>query len=328
LGGGQNGKGAVSLYSLDYATGALTLVKRVDIGQNGSFLALDAANHALYVADDTGRRVRRMTVDGTSWIPAVGNDQASSGEPVHVAVSADGKFVITAQYNQGTVEAFPVNAGMLGASSGGQTACGQAHEVVFAPQQDFVFVPCKADSKINRYKFDKATGALTDPMPTSTAQGAGPRHMAFAPSGRFAYLVNELASTVYAYSYSAGALTELQRITSLPDGFSGTSAGAEIVVSPSGKDVYASNRPQGQEGSIAQFRVGDDGKLTANGHQSTGGKTPRSFAIDPTGRFVIAGNVDSNSVSVLAVDAATGKLGAPKTMSVDISPWFVGIFVP
>jgi 6-phosphogluconolactonase len=197
-----------------------------------------------------------------------------------------------------------------------------------APQQDFVFVPCKANDKINRYKFDKATGALTEPTPTATAAGAGPRHMAFAPNGQFAYLVNELASTVYAYSYAAGVLTELQRITALPDGFTGSSAGAEIAVSPSGKDVYSSNRPNGQDGTLAQFRVGTDGKLTANGSQSTGGRTPRSFAIDPTGRFVIAGNVDSNSVAVLAVDATTGKLGTAKVMDVGLSPWFVGIVAP
>ena len=328
LGGAQSGMGAVALYSLTYATGDLTLVKSVTAGQNGSFLAVDAPGHALYVADDNGKRVRRLSLDPTTWVPATGNDQASSGEPVHISVTADGKFVLTAQYNQGTIEAFSVTGGMLGASLGSQAACGQSHEVVLAPQQDYVFVPCKADDKINRYKFDKATGALSAPTPTATAAGAGPRHLAFAPNGQFAYLVTELSSSVYAYSYAAGALTELQRISALPDGFSGTSAGAEIVVSPSGKDVYSSNRPNGQDGTLAQFRVGADGKLTANGVQSTGGRTPRSFAIDPTGRFVIAGNVDSSSVAVLAVAAATGKLGTAKVVNVALSPWFVGIVTP
>ena len=328
LGGAQSGMGAVALYSLTYATGELALVKSVTAGQNGSFLAIDTPSHALYVADDNGKRVRRLSLDPTTWVPATGNDQASSGEPVHISVTADGKFVLTAQYNQGTIEAFSVTGGMLGASLGSQAACGQSHEVVLAPQQDYVFVPCKADDKINRYKFDKASGALSAPTPTATAAGAGPRHLAFAPNGQFAYLVTELSSSVYAYSYAAGALTELQRISALPDGFNGTSAGAEIVVSPSGKDVYSSNRPNGQDGTLAQFRVGTDGKLTANGVQSTGGRTPRSFAIDPTGRFVIAGNVDSSSVAVLAVDAATGKLGTAKVVNVALSPWFVGIVTP
>lgn len=107
------------------------------------------------------------------------------------------------------------------------------------------------------------------------------------------------ALTVYTHSYAAGALTELQRISALPEADTTPSPSAEIGVAPSGKYVYASNRPKGQDGTIAQFRLGLNGKLTANGHQSTRGQTPRSFAIDPTGRFLIAGNVDSSSVAVL-----------------------------
>ncbi len=327
LGGAQGGTGVVALYTLTYATAELTLEKRLDVGQNGSFLALDAARSALFVADDNGRRVRRLTLDATSWEPSVGNDQGSSGEPVHIGVNADGTLVLTAQYNQGSVEVFGVSGGMLGASLATQNACAQAHQVVLSPQEDYLFVPCKGADRIERYAFNKTTGALSSPMSTATAGGAGPRHLAFAPSGTFAYLVTELSNSVYAYSYAGGALTELQRITSLPDGFNGSSTGAEIVVSPSGTDVYASNRPQGQDGTIAQFRVGADGKLTANGHQSTGGRTPRSFAIDPTGRVVIAGNVDSSSVGLMAVDGDTGKLGTAKVVNLPFNPWYVGIFL-
>jgi 6-phosphogluconolactonase len=328
LGGAEGNTGVVALYSLTYATAELTLEKRVDVGQNGSFVAVDAAGSALYVADDNGRRVRRLTLDAATWEPSVGNDQASSGEPVHIAVSSDGAFVMTAQYNQGSVEVFGVSGGMLGASLGTQSPGSQAHQVVLSPEEDYLFVPCKGADRIERYAFNKTTGALTAPMSTATGSGAGPRHLAFAPGGTFAYLINELDNTVYAYSYAAGALTELQRITSLPDGFSGSSTGAEIVVSPSGSDVYASNRPQGQDGTIAQFRVGADGRLTANGHRATGGRTPRSFAIDPTGRMVIAGNLDSSSVGLMAVDGETGELGAAKVISLPFRPWYVGIFLP
>jgi 6-phosphogluconolactonase len=328
LGGAEGNTGVVALYSLTYATAELTLEKRLDVGQNGSFLALDAARSALYVADDNGRRVRRLTLDAATWEPSVGNDQASSGEPVHIAVSSDGAFVMTAQYNQGSVEVFGVSGGMLGASLGTQSPGSQAHQVVLSPEEDYLFVPCKGADRIERYAFNKATGALTAPMSTATESGAGPRHLAFSPGGAFAYLINELDNTVYAYSYAAGALTELQQITSLPDGFSGSSTGAEIVVSPSGSDVYASNRPQGQDGTIAQFRVGADGRLTANGHRATGGRTPRSFAIDPTGRMVVAGNLDSSSVGLMAVDGETGELGAAKVINLPFRPWYVGIFLP
>jgi 6-phosphogluconolactonase len=328
LGGAEGNTGVVALYSLTYATAELTLEKRLDVGQNGSFLAVDAARSALYVVDDSGRRVRRVTLDAATWEPSAGNDQASSGEPVHVAVSSDGAFVLTAQYNQGSVEVFGVSGGMLGASVGTQSPGSQAHQVVLSPEEDYLFVPCKGADRIERYAFNKTTGALTAPMSTATGSGAGPRHLAFAPGGTFAYLINELDNTVYVYSYAAGALTELQRITSLPDGFSGSSTGAEIAVSPSGTDVYASNRPQGQDGTIAQFRVGADGRLTANGHRATGGRTPRSFAIDPTGRVVIAGNLDSSSVGLMAVDGETGELGAAKVITLPFRPWYVGIFLP
>ena len=327
VGGEQGNTGVVALYSLTYATAELTLEKRLDVGQNGSFLALDAARSALYVADDSGRRVRRLTLDAATWEPSVGNDQASSGEPVHIAVSPDGNIVVTAQYNQGSVEVFGVSGGTLGASLGTQNPGAQAHQVVFSPQGDFLFVPCKGDDRITRYAFDEATGALSAPIATATADGAGPRHLAFTPSGAFAYLINELDNTVYAYSHAGGVLTELQRITSLPDGFSGSSTGAEIVVSPSGTHVYASNRPQGQDGTIAQFRVGEDGRLTANGHRSTGGRTPRSFAIDPTGRLVIAGNLDSSTVGLMAVDGETGELREAKVTSLPFRPWYIGIFL-
>jgi 6-phosphogluconolactonase len=328
LGGSHDGKGTVALYSFSYATGELTLVKTVSVGQNCSFLALDKTNHALYATDDGGKRIRRLAIDPTTWEPAIGSERPSSGSPVHVSVTADGKLVLTAQWIQGTVEAFSVSEGTLGTSLGSRSACAQAHEVALAPQEDYVFVPCQTDSKINRYKLDATSGTLSDPVSTATASGAGPRHLAFAPNGQFAYLVNELDSTVYVYSYAAGALTELQRITTLPDGSSGMIASAEIALVPSGKYVYASNRPKAQDGTIAQFRVGPDGKLTANGHQSTGGQTPRSFAIDPTGGFVIAGNVDSSSVAVLAVDDASGKLGPARVTDVGFSPWSVVIVVP
>ncbi|HVY25648.1 MAG TPA: beta-propeller fold lactonase family protein [Polyangiaceae bacterium] len=328
LGGGQNGAGVIALYSLDYGSGELTLIKSENVGKNCSYLTLDVANHALFTTDDSDRRVRSLSINPTTWELAVGSERPSSGAPVHVAVTSDGKFVLTAQWIQGTIEAFRAGDGMLGTSLGSESACGQAHQIALAPEQDYVFVPCQTAGKINRYKFDKTTGALTAPTSTPTASDAGPRHLTFAPKGQFAYLVNEFDSTVYAYSYAAGVLTELQRVTALPSGFTGSSAGAEIAVVPSGKYVYASNRPKGQDGTIAQFLVGPDGKLIANGHQATGGQTPRSFAVDPTGRFLIVGNVDSNSVATLAIDDATGKLGTAMAISVGFSPWTVGIVVP
>ena len=128
--------------------------------------------------------------------------------------------------------------------------------------------------------------------------GAGPRHLAFHPGGRFAYLVNELDSTVAALAYDgAGAFGHLQTVATLPDGFGGASTCADIQVSPSGTFVYTSNR--GHD-SIVVHRIDPlAGTLGYVGHASTLGRTPRSFGIDPSGRFLLAANQDSDTVVTL-----------------------------
>jgi 6-phosphogluconolactonase len=137
--------------------------------------------------------------------------------------------------------------------------------------------------------------------------GAGPRHLAFHPGGRFAYLVNELDSTVAALAYDgAGAFAHLQTVATLPDGFGGASTCADIQVSPSGAFVYTSNR--GHD-SIVVHRIDPlAGTLGYVGHASTQGRTPRSFGIDPSGRFLAAANQDSDTVVTFRIDADTGAL--------------------
>jgi 6-phosphogluconolactonase len=138
--------------------------------------------------------------------------------------------------------------------------------------------------------------------------GAGPRHIALHPGGRFAYLVNELNSTVVALARDrrTGGLRELQTVPTLPDGFGGASTCADIQIAPSGHFVYASNR--GHD-SIATYRVDRrTGHLTHVNHTSTQGKTPRSFCVDPTGRFLIAANQDSDALVTFRIDAPSGRL--------------------
>jgi 6-phosphogluconolactonase len=330
-GGVDGSQGVIVLYRLDHASGRLTLVQRVTAGKSAGFLAFDLPHHALYDADDSAMRVRRFALDETTGIPGSPSDVGASGNPVHVSRTADGKFVLTAAYNEGRIETFSVNGSTLGASLGAVTAGTWSHAIVLSPDERYAFVPCKGVDRIERYDFDKTTGHLTTPpVNTATKAGDGPRHFAFHPSGAYAYLVNELGNAVYAYGYEAatGTLTELQRLSTLPDGFSSPSTGAEVFVTASGKYVYASNRIAGQNGSLAMFRVGADGKLTSMGQRTTGGHTPRSFAIDPTDRVVIAANQDSNTLAVLAIDPTTGALAEPTgTAITDIgmSPSYVGI---
>ena len=162
------------------------------------------------------------------------------------------------------------------------------------------------------YRFDAKAGSLTanNPPYTKLDPGTGPRHLAFHPNGQFAYVVNELQSTITTLTYDAsrGALHTMQTISTLPKDFSGSNDTAEIQVHPSGKFLFASNR--GHD-SIAVFSIDNHaGTLTLVDRFSTQGKTPRSFEIDPTGQFLLVANQDTNNIAVFRIDPSSGRLTA------------------
>ena len=166
--------------------------------------------------------------------------------------------------------------------------------------------------KLLVYRLDAAAGTIqpNDPPSTSIRPGSGPRHFAFHPNGRFAYVINEIVCTMTALAYDAqrGVLTEIETVSTLPAGeaMKPEFSTAEVVVHPSGRTVYGSNRGHH---TIAVFRCDPaTGRLTLVQNQSTGGKTPRNFAVDPTGRWLFAENQDSDSVVQFAIDQASGKL--------------------
>jgi 6-phosphogluconolactonase len=167
----------------------------------------------------------------------------------------------------------------------------------------FAFVADLGLDKVLIYKFDSTAGKITPNTPAAVEvkPGAGPRHFAFHPNGKLAFVINELSQTVTAFRYDSekGVLTETDTQSTVPEPVPGNST-AEVVVHPSGKWVYGSNR--GHD-SIAIFGVNaDTGKLTPLGHQKTGGKTPRNFALDPTGTFLLAENQGSGTIVVFRVD--------------------------
>jgi len=162
------------------------------------------------------------------------------------------------------------------------------------------------------YRFDANRGKLEphdEPWVEVTA-GAGPRQLVMHPKGGYAYLINELNSTVMAFRYDRekGRLREIQTLSTLPEEFKGTSACAEMQISPSGKFLFGSNR--GHD-SIVIYAIDQvNGTLSCRGHQSTQGKTPRNFTIGPAGEFLLVANQDTNSVITFRLDPASGKLSA------------------
>jgi 6-phosphogluconolactonase len=326
---GENSRG-IYMSRLDLTTGAVSPAELAVEVKNPSFLAIHPNRPYVYavseVADAGGKptgAVSAFAMDPASGKLTLLNQQSSQGAgPCHLVVDATGKCVLVANYGGGSCAALPIGEdGKLGEATAAIQHTGKsanparqegphAHSVNLDPANRFAFVADLGLDKVLIYRFDPAKGTLAanDPPSAAVTPGAGPRHFAFHPSGKFAYVINEIANTVTAFQYDAGrgSLQEIQTITTLPAGYKETSHTAEVVVHPSGKFLYGSNR--GHD-SIAIFAIdAATGKLTAAGHQPTGGKTPRNFAVDPTGKWLLAENQGSGTIVVLQIDPKTGGL--------------------
>jgi 6-phosphogluconolactonase len=196
------------------------------------------------------------------------------------------------------------------------------------PGDRFVLSADLGIDKVLVSRLDAERGVLVpnDPPSASVAPGSGPRHLAFSPDGKNVYVINEMASTLTAFAFDGrtGKLGEIQTLSTLPGGFSGSNTTAEVQVHPSGRFVYGSNR--GHD-SLAIFRRdAESGKLTPVGHEPSGGRTPRGFAIEPTGTYLLAANQDSDDMVVFRIDPETGKLtqvGEKVTVGKPVSVEFV-----
>ena len=187
-----------------------------------------------------------------------------------------------------------------------------AHEILASNDNRYVLTADLGLDELLVYRFDSKSGSLTpnDPAFVKVSPGSGPRHFAIAPSGKFVYLVNEMASTVtvLGYTESSGKLQEMQTISTLPADFKGENTTAEIAVDAKGKFLYASNRG---DDSIAVFAIdAHSGRLSFVERVTTGGKTPRHFTLDPTGKWLFAENQDSGTVNLFSVDTNNGRLTA------------------
>jgi 6-phosphogluconolactonase len=317
----------IAWYDLDGETGALDPISSIAAFRPGaSFLAVHG-DHLYAVA--SGDRVGAYTIDLETGGLAFINDVDSGGSgPAHVSVDATGAYVLVANYGSGHVAVMPVERdGGLADATTAFVAGANAHQILTDPSNENVVVPCLGDDKVAQYLFDEGTGRLTanDVPQLDTAEGAGPRHIAFAPDRRHAYLINESDSTLSALAWDEGTgrLSEIDTVSSRASDAVGDNTCAEVLVHPSGAFVYGSNRG---DDDIAVFAIdGETGGLTLVEHESTQGIRPRNFAIDPTGRFLYAANQDSDSVVPFAIDPASGAL-TPTASPIEVpTPQFVGI---
>ena len=310
----------------DPASGELTVSGVAARADNPAFLALSAAGGHLYAVNevsDLGAAPQGATgafrVEADGGLTALGQELTGSPGPCHVVAHPSGALVFAANYAGGALTMYRCAADgalserLLTLPHEGSSINPERqqephpHSVNLSPAGDYLYVPDLGIDHIVIYRIDVAAATLTAAGSAPLAPGAGPRHFTFHPRGRVAYVINELASSITAFAFDAttGGLAELDTVSTLPDGFTGASHCADIHVHPNGRFVYGSNR--GHD-SIAIFAVGGDGRLQPVGHQSTQGRTPRNFALDPSGALLLAANQQSDSVVTFHVDSATGAL--------------------
>jgi len=321
----RRGRGeGITVHRIDAASGAWTQLQLVKTADNPSWLTFDRKQRFLYAAHDDGEVVTAFRVDeATGQLSLLGTQDAKGKNGVRLGVDASDKFVVCANYASGTVAVLPTKAdGSLGPITDlavlkgtpgphpTEQASSHPHDIVFDPRGRFIVVPDKGLDATFVFSLDAASGKLVPAAPPSVASrpGAGPRHADFHPTKPYAYLLNELDSTITTYRFDGerGALTPLQIITTLPPNFTGNSTTSEIVVAASGRFVYASNRG---DDSLAIFAIDEaGGSLSRVGWEPTQGKTPRFFAIEPSGAVLYAANMDSDTIVAFRVDPGSGKL--------------------
>jgi 6-phosphogluconolactonase len=265
--------GTVSAFAIDHATGRLTLINRI-------------------VAHGTG--------------------------PCHMTVDRTGKNLLVANFGSGSAAVFPLGPdGALrtataivqdtGSGPNPRQATPHAHAFNLTPDNRLALVSQFSTDRLAVYRFDAAAGTLqpADPAHVSLKPGSAPRHLAFHPNAKVGYSLNEIGSTLTALAYAEarGTFAELQTLSTLPADFTGRNTAAEVVVHPSGKFLYASNRGHH---SLAVFAIDDGGRLRLITHVPCGGRTPRGFSVDPSGRWLIAANQDTHNIAIFAIDLATG----------------------
>ncbi len=316
-------------FAFDPATGAMTEPVLAAETKNPSFLALHPNGRYLYAVGEVSSfegaktgSVSAFAIDAKTGDLVLLNQQSSAGAgPCHLVVDKTGASVLVANYGGGTVAVLPIEAdGRLKPASSvrahegsgpnkGRQEKPHAHGIYLDAAERFALSPDLGADRVFVYRFDAAKGTLEPQGAAPLDPGSGPRHLAFHPTGKYVYVINELLSTVTAFSYDAakGALAKLQTVSALPAGFSGESWTAEVAVSPDGRFLYGSNRG---DDSLAVFRVdAATGRLTAVGHAPVGGKTPRHFTLDPTGRFILVAHQGSGGAAVLRRDPSTGMPG-------------------
>ncbi|MBN1851352.1 MAG: lactonase family protein [Pirellulales bacterium] len=313
---------------LDTASGKLHSLALAAELESPSFIAFHPTKPVVYAVGELSHfdgkpegAVSALKRDSDSGELALLNQQPSGGiHPCHLSVTPSGQFVMVANYSSGSIACFPIQEdGCLAPMAGfvqhegssvhaSRQAGPHAHSIRSDPEGRCILAADLGLDKILIYRLDAGQFIPNDPACAMLPPGSGPRHIAFHPSGRYVYVINELLSTITAFRYASGtgSLTEIQTVTTLPETFKESNTTAEIQVHPTGQFLYGSNR--GHD-SIAAFRIDPDtGLLTPLGQTRSGGKWPRNFTVDPTGHYLLAAHQATDNIVVHRIHPETGLL--------------------
>ncbi len=323
-GGANDG---IYVYRFNPNKGEATFISKTSGVQNPSWLCISKDGKFVYAVNENSGtnpgEVSAFAFDKKTGTLTLLNKQPTDGfAPAHINIDASGKNVITANYNGGNITVFKTNddgslqpyVQLVGHEGYGVNVQRQEmphpHEVVFSPDQKFIFSPDLGTDRLYQYNFNgsDAKNVLTAANDTgyyTVDDGFGPRHMTFSPDGKTAYLLNELAGNIIVFNYENGKFTPKQTIASTTAGDKNDRGSAEIVISPNGKFLYTSNR--GQANDVALFKVQTDGTLLENGKQPVNAN-PRGMMVDPTGRFLLVASQNGNTIQVFVINKNFGLL--------------------
>ncbi len=305
--------GMIAVYALDRDAYALRPLGAHPAGGLASFLAIDQQRARLFAADEKNGGVISFSIDSATGALTERGVTASRQQPVYLTISPGGKQLLAANYNQGSVEVYPISeTGIAGSGTHVQSTGSQAHCVVQG-DDGRVFVANKGADTISGFR---VAGSELVPLPTPSTAFASPRHIFLASSK--AYVIAEDRDTLAAFDVDDDGAFILDWVRARSQ--SGLGKGADVQLTPSGRYLYATNRDP--ENTIVAFDVSGD-EPHYLGHAATCGNTPRNFAIDPLEQVVIVANHgDSKSLAIFAIEA-DGRLTHRHTLFTDFSPFFV-----
>jgi len=315
----KEGEKGLHIIDVDFAKGTFNPVSENDAGNNPSYFCISKKRSLIYAVNEVGRvngvrggGLTTLKLDvKTGSTEKIKEMAVPNGGPCYISLSPAEDFILIANYGGGSVAVVRLDADGVPSEvsdtimfKGEAGTRSRAHMIAPGPDGKKIYLTDLGLDRVAIYDLDQVSGKLINTGYAKLAKGAGPRHFAFGKDGSKMYVINELNSTLTVFNVEkTGDLKELQTLSTLPQGFSEKSFCADIHVAKSGKFVYGSNRGHN---SIVTFKIESDGKLTLAGHTSCGGEWPRNFVLDPSGKYLLAGNQNSGNISLFSLDKKTG----------------------